>query len=79
MARHADDGTRGAPDSLARRRYPALFPEGSLVQTLLVLAVCLAVFGVIAVVRKLHVSQVPDHLSPQVLMRINADYSELPQ
>jgi hypothetical protein len=58
---------------------PAQCPEGSLVQTLLVLAVGLAVFGVIAFARKLHASQVPDRLSPDVLMRINTEYSELPQ
>ena len=52
---------------------------GPVVQTLLVLAVGLAVFGVIAVARKLHASRVPEYLSPQVLTRINADYSELPQ
>lgn len=50
-----------------------------MVQTLLVLAVGLTVFGVITFARKLHASQVPDHLSPEVLMRINTDYSELPQ
>jgi hypothetical protein len=49
------------------------------VLTLLVLAVGLAVFGMIAIARKSHASQVPDYLSPQVLMRINTDYSELPQ
>jgi hypothetical protein len=62
-----------------RGRYPSLFPEGSVVLTLLVLAVGLAVFGMIAIARKLHASQMPDYLSPQVLMRINTDYSELPQ
>jgi len=50
-----------------------------LVQTLLVLAVGLATFGVIALARRVHSSRVPDSLSPQVLMRINTDYSELPQ
>ena len=50
-----------------------------MVQTLLVLSVGLAVFGVIAFARKLHASHVPDHLSPQVLTRINTEYSELPQ
>jgi ABC-type bacteriocin/lantibiotic exporter with double-glycine peptidase domain len=50
-----------------------------MVQTLLVLAVGVAVLGVIAFARKLHASRVPDHMSPQVLMRINSDYSELPQ
>jgi hypothetical protein len=50
-----------------------------LVQTLLVVAVGLAVCGVIAFARKLHAGQVPDHLSPQVLTRINTDYPELPQ
>jgi hypothetical protein len=50
-----------------------------LVQTLLGLAVGLAVFAVITVARKLRASPVPDFLSPQVLMRINTDYPELPQ
>ena len=50
-----------------------------MVQTLLAVTVGLAVFGVIAVVRKLHASRVPDYLSPHVLTRINSDYSELPQ
>jgi hypothetical protein len=43
------------------------------------LAAGLAVFGVITFARKLHASQMPDYLSPQVLSRINTDYSELPQ
>jgi hypothetical protein len=43
------------------------------------LAVGLAVLGVISFVRRLHARQVPDYLSPQVLTRINTDYSELPQ
>jgi hypothetical protein len=58
---------------------PPLFREGCLVQTLLVAAVGLTVFGVIAFALKLRASQVPDQLSPEVLMRINTDYSELPQ
>jgi hypothetical protein len=60
------------------RGYPAGFPEGALVQMLLVLTVGLAVFGAIAFTRKLHASRVPDYLSPQVLTRINTDYPDLP-
>ena len=63
----------------ARGRQRALLPEGPLVQTLLAVAAGLAIFGVITVARKLHASRVPEYLSPQVLTRINADYSELPQ
>jgi hypothetical protein len=43
------------------------------------LAAGLAVFVAITFARKLHASQMPDYLSPQVLSRINTDYSELPQ
>lgn len=50
-----------------------------MVLTLLVLAVGLAVLGVITFALTLRASHVPDHLSPQVLMRINTDYPELPQ
>jgi hypothetical protein len=53
--------------------------EGSMIQTLLVLAVGLAVFGAIVIFRKVHASHMPDSLSPQVLTRINAEYSEQPQ
>jgi hypothetical protein len=50
-----------------------------MVPTLLVLSIGFVVFGVMAVVRRLRVSQVPDHLPPQVLTRIIAEYPELPQ
>ena len=50
-----------------------------MIQTLLVLAVGLAVFGAIVIFRKVHASHMPDSLSPQVLTRINAEYSEQPQ
>jgi hypothetical protein len=43
------------------------------------LAVGLAVFGVVTFARRVHASRVPEYLSPQVLTRINTDYSELPQ
>jgi hypothetical protein len=46
---------------------------------LLVLAVGVVVLGVIALVRKLRSGEVADHLSPQVMMRINTEYSQLPQ
>ena len=50
-----------------------------MIQTLLVLAGGFAMLLLIAVVRKLRMSQVPDHLSPDVLTRINTEYAELPQ
>ena len=50
-----------------------------MVETLLAVAAGLAIFGVITVARKLHANRVPEYLPPQVLTRINADYSELPQ
>ncbi len=53
--------------------------EGSLDRMLLVLAVGVVVLGVIALVRKLRSGEVADHLSPQVMMRINTEYSQLPQ
>ena len=50
-----------------------------MIQTLLALAVGVAVLGVISVARRVFGRRVPDILPPDVLMRINHDYSELPQ
>jgi hypothetical protein len=46
---------------------------------LLVLAVGVVVLSVIAIVRKLRSGEVADYLSPQVMTRINSEYSQLPQ
>jgi hypothetical protein len=53
--------------------------ESFMIQTLIVLAGGVAVLALVAFVRKVRVSQVPDRLSPEVLTRINTEYAELPQ
>jgi hypothetical protein len=50
-----------------------------LARILLVLAVGVVVLSVIAIVRKLRSAQVSDYLPPEVMMRINTEYSQLPQ
>jgi hypothetical protein len=57
----------------------ALCLEDSLARILFVLAVGVVVLSVIAIVRKLRSAQVSDYLSPQVMTRINTEYSQLPQ
>ena len=53
--------------------------EGSLARMLLVLAVGVVVLGIVALIRRLRSGEVPDYLSPQVMTRINTEYSQLPQ
>jgi hypothetical protein len=50
-----------------------------MIQTMMVLAGGFAALVMIALVRKVRASHMPPPLSPDVLTRINAEYSELPQ
>jgi hypothetical protein len=46
---------------------------------LLLLAIGVVVLGVIVIVRRLRAGELSDSLSPEVMTRINTEYSELPQ
>ena len=50
-----------------------------MIQTVMVLAGGFMALVMIALVRKVRAGQMPAPLSPEVLTRINAEYSELPQ
>jgi hypothetical protein len=50
-----------------------------MIQTAIVLAGGFTALVMIALIRKMRAVQLPDRLSPDVLTRINTDYSELPQ
>jgi hypothetical protein len=50
-----------------------------MIQAVIVLATAFAALVIIAFVRKVRAGHAPDHLSPEVLTRINTEYAELPQ